>query len=77
VPRHTKAWKELYNRRVNIEHTFAMSKGFRALGRPDMRGIHNVRLHCLLSLIAMQSWALVMIKLGQPKGIISCVHGLS
>jgi hypothetical protein len=77
VPRHTKRWKELYNKRVNVEHTFAMSKGFRALERPRVRGIDNVRLHCLLSIIAMQAWALGMIRLGQPERIRSCVHGIS
>lgn len=77
MPRHTKQFKELYNKRVNVEHTFAMSKGFRALGRPHVRGLANVRLHCLLSIIAMQAWALGMIKLGEPAKIRSCVHGIS
>ena len=77
VPRHTEHWKELYNKRVNVEHVFAMSKGFRALERPHMRGLANVRLHCLLSIMAMQAWALGMIKLGQPERIRSCVHGIA
>lgn len=77
VPRHTEQWKELYNKRVNAEHVFAMSKGFRALERPHVRGLDNVRLHCELCVIAMQAWALGMIKLGQPERIRSCVHGIS
>ena len=77
VPRHTKQWKELYNMRTAVERAFAMSKGFRALENPHVRGIEKVRLHCLLSMIAMQAWALGMIKLGQPERIRSCVHGVS
>lgn len=77
IPRHTKGWKELYNKRVNIEHTFAMSKGFRALERPHVRGMDNVRLHCELCVIAMQAWALAMLKLGHPERIRSCVHAIA
>jgi hypothetical protein len=77
VPRHTDAFKKLYNKRVNAEHTFAMSKGFRALERPRVRGLANVRIHCELCVIAMQAWALAMVKLGQPERIRSCVHGLA
>jgi len=41
--------------------------------RPYVRGLDNVRLHCLLSIIAMQAWALGIIKLGRPERIRSCV----
>lgn len=77
IPRHTKQFKELYNKRVNVEHTFALSKGFRALEKPHVGGEANVRLHCELCAIAMKSWALGMIKLGHPERIRSCVHGIT
>lgn len=75
VPRHTKKWKALKKKRVAIERTFSRSKGFRTLEKPTVRGLDRVTLHCLTSILAMQAWALAMIKLGQPERIRSCVHG--
>ena len=77
TPRHTGGWKKLYNKRVIVEHTFSLSKGFRALEKPHVRGLSNVRLHCELCVIAMQAWALAMVRLGQPDRMRSCVHGIA
>lgn len=51
-------WQEIFDRRTSIERMFARLKAHRKLNSLRVRGIRKVRVHCLLSIIAMQAHAL-------------------
>ena len=55
VPRHTKHWAVLYNRRGAIERAFSRLKEFRKLDNLRIRGLDKISLHCVLALLVMQA----------------------
>jgi len=66
-PRHKKAiakypenavWKDVFDRRGSVERTFSRLKDYRKLNSIRVRGLKKVRVHCLLSAIALQAGAL-------------------
>ncbi len=57
VPRRTKSWKQIYNRRTSIERIFSRLKkdGDGKLVNHRIRGLDKITLNCLLSVWVMQS----------------------
>lgn len=57
VPRHTKRWKEIYNKRVAVERVFSRLKkdGDGKLVNHRIRGLEKMTLNCLLSVWVMQA----------------------
>lgn len=55
VPRHTKRWGILYNRRGAIERVFSRLKEFRKLDNLHIRGLPKVSLHCQLAVLVVQA----------------------
>ena len=51
-------WQEIFDRRTGIERVFARLKAHRRLNSLRVRGINKVRVHCLLSVIALQAHTL-------------------
>ncbi len=51
-------WQGIFSRRTSIERVNARLKGHRKLNSLRVRGIRKVRVHCLLSLIALQTQVL-------------------
>lgn len=64
VPRHTKKWAKIYNKRGAIERINSRLKEFRRLDDTHLRGLAKISLHCLLAALVMQARALVAIKNG-------------
>ena len=58
LPRESKEFKELLGRRWNIEHIFKSLKESKRLTRHYVRGMPQIRLHCLMSVLAFQAKAL-------------------
>lgn len=54
----TLEWQLVYNRRTSAERLFARLKGYRKLNSIRVRGIQKVIVHCLLSIIVLQTQAL-------------------
>ncbi|MFC2058893.1 transposase [Chloroflexota bacterium] len=57
----TPEWQLIYNRRTSVERVFSRLKGHRKLNYVRVRGIQKVTIHCLLSLIVIQSQALAKV----------------
>jgi len=53
IPRDSKEWKLLYNLRTSVERCFSELKNQHMLKNPKVRGIVNVAIHALLSIIAL------------------------
>ena len=58
LPRNSKEFKELLGRRWNIEHIFKSLKESKRLTRHYVRGMRQIRLHVLMSVLAFQAKAL-------------------
>ena len=58
LPYNSKEFKELYGRRWNIEHIFKSLKESKRLTRHYVRGMPQIRLHCLMSVLAFQAKSL-------------------
>ena len=54
----TAEWKMLYNRRTSVERVIGRLKGHRRLNSIRVRGRFKVRIHAMMSTIAMQAQAL-------------------
>ncbi len=65
--RESPEWKSLYQKRQGIERVFRSLKQTRRLERHCMRGLHQVRLHSIMSVIAYQATLLVNHKAGLPE----------
>lgn len=59
VPYGSKDWKAVYNKRVSVERVFSRLKGFRKLNAMRTRRMAKVKLHVVLSLLAMAVSGLV------------------
>jgi len=55
VPRYTKRWEILHNRRGAIERVFSRLKEFRRLDNLHIRGLPKVSLHCQLAVLVLQA----------------------
>jgi transposase len=51
-------WQTVYDRRTSVERVFARLKAHRKLNSLRVRGINKVKVHCLLSVIALQAQVL-------------------
>ena len=60
----SKKWKALYNKRQAIERTFKSLKQSRRLERHCIRGLRQITLHYLMSVLTYQATALVNIEAG-------------
>ena len=58
-------WRALYGKRQAIERTFKSLKQSRRLERHCCRGLRQVRLHCLMSVLTYQATALTTAQAGQ------------
>ena len=58
VPRSTKRWWRLYNKRGSVERAFSRLKEYRKLNNLKIRGLPKVELHAMLAVIIMQAVAL-------------------
>ena len=58
VPRSTRQWKLLYNKRVSVERAFGRLKEYRKLDNLKIRGLAKVELHAILAVLVMQAQAL-------------------
>ena len=60
IPRHTKKWKKLYDKRTSIERIFSRLKkdGDGKLVDHRLRGLDKITLNCLLSVWVMQARSL-------------------
>lgn len=58
VPRSTKRWKLLYNKRGSVERAFGRLKEYRKLDNLKIRGLAKVELHAILAVMVMQAQAL-------------------
>ena len=65
LPRNSKEFKELLGRRWNIEHIFKSLKEHKRLTRHYVRGMPQIRLHCLMSVLAFQAKALWSLQQGR------------
>lgn len=64
IPRWSKGWSDLYSKRTEVERMFGRLKEHRRLENHCYRGLSNVKLHCLLSTIALQAKALAQLAAG-------------
>ena len=57
IPRRTKRWKQIYNRRTSMERIFSRQKKDRdaKLVNHRIRGLDKITLNCLLSIWVMQA----------------------
>ncbi len=62
IPRSSKNWSKLYNRRVSVERAFSRLKEFRKLNNSHVRGLPKIELHCCLAILVMQAMALGKVK---------------
>ena len=62
--RNSQEWNDLYAKRWSIERTFKSLKQSRRLERHYIRGIAQVRLHCLMAVLTYQATVLVSIQAG-------------
>ena len=62
--RDSEEWKALYVKRQNIESTFKSMKQSLRLERHCVRGLRQIRLHCLMVTLVYQARALASIKAG-------------
>ena len=65
--RESSEWRDLYAKRQTIERTFNSLKQSRRLERHHTRGLRNITLHCLLSVIVYQATVLVNARRGARK----------
>ena len=65
IPRHTDTWKYLYAKRQAVERFFKGTKESRRLNDHCVRGLQQVRLHALMSVLSFQATALVRVQAGQ------------
>lgn len=65
IRRQSKEWKALYTKRQAIERTFKSLKQSRRLERHCIRGLRQVRLHCLVSVLAYQATVLAQVQAGE------------
>ena len=59
------AWKALYRLRQAVERGFKSMKESRRLERHCKRGLQNISLHALMSIVAYSATALVQIQAGR------------
>ena len=78
-PRHKRAikaypespeWQLIYNRRTSVERVFARLKAHRKLNSLRVRGINKVKIHCLLSVMALQAQVLATRRRASVRRII-------
>ena len=65
IRREGQEWKDLYAKRQAIEQTFKSLKQSRRLDRHCVRGLRQITLHSLMSVLAYQATALVRIMAGE------------
>ena len=58
-------WKALYAKRQAIERVFKSMKESRRLERHCVRGLRQITLHAMMSVLAFQATALVKLRTGQ------------
>ncbi|MCH8877637.1 MAG: transposase [Chloroflexi bacterium] len=58
VPRSTRQWKLLYNKRGSVERAFSRLKEYKKLDNLKIRGLAKVELHAILAVMVMQAQAL-------------------
>ena len=64
VRRKSEEWQGLYAKRQSIERCFKSLKQSRRLERHCVRGLRQVRLHCLMSVLSFQATALATVQAG-------------
>lgn len=69
IRRGSKEWKDLYDRRQAIERVFKSMKESRRLERHHVRGLRQIRLHCLMSTLAYQVSVLVNLQQGRQESM--------
>lgn len=67
IPRSSPEWQRYYVKRQAIERTFKSMKESRRLNRHCVRGLRQVRLHALMSMLVYQATALVRILAGEAE----------
>jgi len=74
IERGTEEWKELYRKRVAVEHVNSRLKETRRLEAHCFRGYERINMHATLSVLVMQAVALAKAKAGQMDEIRVCVR---
>ena len=67
VRRDSLEWKALYRQRQAIERAFKSMKESRRLERHCVRGLRQIRLHAMMSVLAHQATALVRVLAGEAR----------
>ena len=62
IPRHNTTWKDLYAKRQAIERMFKSMKQNRRLESHQIKGLRQITLHSLMSLLSFQATALAKIQ---------------
>ena len=65
LPRDSERWEELYTKRQAIERVFKSMKESRRLEQHCVRGLRQITLHSLMSVLTFQATALVRVLAGQ------------
>ena len=65
IRRNSPEWSALYSKRQSIERVFKSMKESRRLERHCVRGLAQIRLHCLMSALTYQATVLVALRAGQ------------
>ena len=65
--RDSQEWKDLYVKRQAIERVFKSLKESRRLNRHCVRGLRQVTLHALMSVLTFQATALVRVLEGEQE----------
>lgn len=63
-------WQLIYSQRTSVERVFACLKAHRKLNSLRVRGINKVRIHCLLSVTALQAQVLATRRRASVRRII-------
>ena len=67
IRRRSPEWNALYSKRQNIESTFKSMKQSLRPERHCVRGLRQVTLHCMMSVLVFQARALANVRLGAPE----------
>ena len=67
IRRQSPAWKALYAKRQAVERTFKSLKQSRRLERNCVRGLQQVRLHCLMAVLTYQATVLANLLAGEAR----------
>ncbi len=74
LPRHTKKWQRLHDKRTAAERVTSRGKEHVRLRTLRHRGIRKARLHCGLSMLIMVAGALGMMQVGRKEWVRSVVQ---